>query len=131
MDYKDVKTSHDLADVLESVANLLRSIPEYELGKVRQNFKDTDNQKNSEEPQIQITLTELASRLSEFGRENAETELKKLTLESMRHLATSLKIRIPSKASKADTINILLTQLFDIPAGQERIRTFHNRNVKS
>lgn len=131
MDYKDVKTSHDLADVLESVANLLRSIPEYELGKVRQNFKDTDNQKNSEEPQIQITLTELASRLSEFGRENAETELKKLTLESMRHLATSLKIRIPSKASKADTINILLTQIFDIPAGQERIRTFHNRNVKS
>lgn len=131
MDYKDVKTSHDLADVLESVANLLRSIPEYELGKVRQNFKDTDNQKNSEDPQIQITLTELASRLSEFGRENAETELKKLTLESMRHLATSLKIRIPSKASKADTINILLTQLFDIPAGQERIRTFHNRNVKS
>ena len=131
MDYKDVKTSHDLADVLESVANLLRSIPEYELGKVRQNFKDTDNQKNSEDPQIQITLTELASRLSEFGRENAETELKKLTLESMRHLATSLKIRIPSKTSKADTINILLTQLFDIPAGQERIRTFHNRNVKS
>ena len=131
MDYKDVKTSHDLADVLESVANLLRSIPEYELGKVRQNFKDTDNQKNSEDPQIQITLTELASRLSEFGRENAETELKKLTLESMRYLATSLKIRIPSKASKADTINILLTQLFDIPAGQERIRTFHNRNVKS
>lgn len=131
MDYKDVKTSHDLADVLESVANLLRSIPEYELGKVRQNFKDTDNQKNSEDPQIQITLTELASRLSEFGRENAETELKKLTLESMRHLATSLKIRIPSKASKADTISILLTQLFDIPAGQERIRTFHNRNVKS
>ena len=131
MDYKDVKTSHDLADVLESVANLLRSIPEYELGKVRQNFKDTDNQKNSEDPQIQITLTELASRLSEFGRENAETELKKLTLESIRHLATSLKIRIPSKASKADTINILLTQLFDIPAGQERIRTFHNRNVKS
>ena len=66
MDYKNVRTSHDLADVLESVANLLRSIPEYELGKVRQNFKDTDNQKNSEDPQIQITLTELASRLSEF-----------------------------------------------------------------
>ena len=91
----------------------------------------TGNRKNSGHKQDQRSLSDLASRLPTLGRENAEAEIQALTVKDMRQIAASLEIRIPSKATKSETVNMLLAQVFDVPAGHERIRTFHKRNAPS
>ena len=55
--------------------------------------------------------------------------MNSLTVPAIRQLASLLGIRIPSKAIKSESISMLLSQVFDVPAGQELIRTFHKRKV--
>lgn len=74
------------------------------------------------------TSHELSRRFSSLERGDAEAELKNLKTDSIRQLAAALGIRIPSKATKAEATSTLLAHVFDIPAGQELIRTFHRRH---
>ena len=74
------------------------------------------------------TSHELSRRFSSLERGDAEAELKNLKADAIRQLAAALGIRIPSKATKAEASSMLLAQVFDIPAGQELIRTFHRRH---
>lgn len=135
MDTNNIKTSRDLADLLEYAVKMLRTLPEYELSEGYQQGKHSTIQKKShgiaEASNTQMSLADLASKLPSLSRESAVSEIESLTLESMRQIASLLEIRIPSRATKSETLNTLLAQLFDIPAGQERIRTFHKRNVQS
>ena len=75
------------------------------------------------------TSHDLSRRFSGLARDEAEVELRNLKVDSIRRLAASLGIRMPSKATKAEAISTLLAHVFDIPAGQELIRTFHRRRA--
>ena len=135
MDIKDIKTSRELADLLESVAKILRTLPEYELPESSRQADPVDQQQKvfgkPDKLQNQLSLADFAYRFPKMERDVAEAEIKALTVESMRQLAALLEIRVPSKATKSETVDMLLTQVFDVPTGQERIRTFHKRNMKS
>ena len=135
MDINNIKTSRDLADLLEDVVKLLRTLPELPL-------KDTgleletlnhqmENQNNTGHKQNHAPSSDLVSRLPDLGRDNAKEEIQSLTLDAIRQLATSLEIRIPSRATKSETVQMLLEQVFDMPAGHDRIRTFHKRKASS
>lgn len=131
MDFSHIKTSRDLADLLESVAKVLRTIPEYDITEFHKSFDTNGPQKGATSFKSEIPLDELAYRLPTLNREEAHLEIQSLTIASMRQLASHLQIRIPSKATKSETVSMLMSQIFDLPAGQERIRTFHKRNPSS
>ena len=146
MNTHNIKTSHELADMLEGVAkasrefantlegvaNVLREPPELQLTEPGQTLDVPDVPKNVQQKDnkqsAQFPLADLANRLPTLEKADAEAELKTLKVDSLRQLASLLGIRMPSKATKSESINMLLSQVFDIPAGQELIRTFHKRN---
>lgn len=131
METKNIKTSRDLADMLDHVVKVLRTVPEFKLAEL-QETKASDLSKRSQRDearrQIQERLSSLAKQLPSLQRERAETEITALTVPEIRQLATLLEIRMPSKMKKSESIDLLLSQVFDVPAGQELIRTFHKRN---
>ena len=75
------------------------------------------------------TSHDWSRRFSGLTRDEAAAELRNLKVDSIRRLAASLGIRIPSKATKSEATSTLLAHVFDIPAGQELIRTFHRRRA--
>ena len=131
MGTEEIKTSHDLADLLENAARGLRMLPAMQLGgahiAVPTDSVGWSEQKDGGRKQVPERLTLLAEQLPELNRSEAETCLSSLTVNAIRQLAPLLDIRIPSKAAKNEYVKLLLTQLFDAPAGQELIRTFHKR----
>ena len=137
MTTRRVKTSYELADILEDVVRVLRALPEVHLAEPSQNANITnmlpgtlkDSLQEDVQHDIQDKVNSLANQLHTFGREYAESEMNSLTVPAIRQLASLLGIRIPSKAVKSESISMLLSQVFDVPAGQELIRTFHKRNV--
>ena len=131
METHDIKSSHDLADVLENIATLLRTVPEFQITEPPQVVKTSHAKKTTQKKaHKQVADVEaLARRLPGLSRDGAEAEMNALTVPSIRQLASLLEIRIPSKITKTETINMLLSHVYDIPAGQELIRTFHERNA--
>lgn len=135
MDRDRIDTSHDLADFLEGIARTLRQLPSFKLEGLEREIvgtatgpsKDRQREQKRAEPDLGI----LADRLRKIDRSEAETQLSELTLESIRRIAPILDIRIPSRAKKDESIEMLLVHLFDAPAGQELIRTFHKRYGRS
>ena len=130
-----IRTSHDLADLLEDVAKGLRMLPPLDLSDAQQDLA-TDILKSrkrgdSDQEAVRERLTLLAEELPRLSRSDAETHLVSLTVDSIRQLAPMLDVRIPSKATKNEYVQMLLTQLFDAPAGQELIRTFHKRGSRT
>ena len=136
MDTNKIRTSHDLADILEDAVRVLRMLPDMQLSKLDQNsdsssilsHSTTGPNEENDQGCIKDDLTRLADQFNELGREKAENEISALTVPAIREVASLLQIRIPSRATKADSINMILSQVFDVPAGQELIRTFHKRN---
>ena len=127
----DIKTSHDLAEALEDAAKALRAVPNlslYELGQILAEGKAQRSNVKASAGKAKFDLSDLAARLPNLERDEAESELNALNVDSLRQLATLLGIRIRSKMPKSQSVALLLAQLFDIPAGQELIRTFHRRN---
>ena len=133
MDTRDIKTSLDLADALENIATVLRAVPEFQITEHPQ-VSETLHAKKMPQKKAHHRISDvedLAKRLPDLSRDGAETEMKALTVPSIRLLASLLEIRIPSKMTKNETIDMLLSHVYDIPAGQELIRTFHKRNAAS
>lgn len=128
----NIRTSHDLAAALESAAQALRAFPELSLLELSQTLAQTHPHKKVAEklgkPLDISSVEDLSTRFSSLERSEAEAELRNLTVDSMRQLATTLGIRMPSKITKSQAISMLLAQVFDIPAGQELLRTFHRRH---
>lgn len=129
----DIRTSHDLADVLEDAAKALRRFPELSLSNLDQILAEATSVKQDlaevKPTPAKFNLEELAKRLPTLERSDAESEVVNLTVDSIRQLSSLLGIRLPSKATKAQATSMLLAQVFDIPAGQELIRTFHQRKA--
>ena len=131
MRHERIKTYHDLADLLEDAARVLRMLPPLELSDAQQSIVldglKGRKRRNRDHESVQERVALLAEQLPKLSRADAKTQLASLTVESIRQLAPMLDVRIPSKATKNEYIELLLTQLFDAPAGQELIRTFHKR----
>ena len=132
MQLRGIKTSHDLADLLEDTARVLRMLPAMQLVDVRKpssadSTAHFQNDRVGQERRLP-NVSALKEQLPALDRTAAETQLCSLTVDLIRQLASSLDVRIPSKATKPESIKLVLSQLFDAPAGQELIRTFHKRN---
>ena len=129
---KGIKNSHDLADLLETTANALRLSPPLELDDMRRVGRTGTNRSTPRvDESVELErerMCKLAEKLPGFTRSEAENSLRSLTVKSIRQLAPLVDVRIPSKATKGEHIEMLLTHLFDAPAGQELISTFHQRN---
>lgn len=134
MTTEKIQTSHDLADLLEDAVQVLRMLPAMQLTDDQQPVRTRNAKQNrqgeSDRKRMEEGLATVAKQLPELDRAEAETQLSSLTVDSIRKLAPILDIRIPSKATKDEYIKLLLSQLFDAPAGQELIRTFHKRNER-
>ena len=129
----EIDTSHDLADLLEDAAKRLRMLPSVRFsdaqGRVADDrLSDRRGRRNYREAIRQDGLALVAEELRESSRLDAEARLGSLTVGEIRQIAPSLGVRIPSKGTKSEYIQMLLTQVFDAPAGQELIRTFHKRS---
>lgn len=135
MDPDKIETSHDLADFLGEVAETLRHLPSVKLAEFREdaagNVAGSVRDRRRKQSRSDAELEVLASQLGQLDRSEAETRLSSLTVESIRKIAPMLNIRIPSRAKKDESIEMLLLHLFDAPAGQELIRTFHKRYGKA
>ena len=131
----NTRTSHDLANELEDMAKVLRALPELPLSQLGQTFAKLKSSKpvceKRDDGLVREQLEDLANKLPTLDKSEASSKLKPLTVESIRHLATMLGFRMPSKLNKSQAIDMLLEQVFDIPAGQELIRTFHRRKATS
>lgn len=131
----EMETSHELADALEVIARALRMLPAVRLDDSTEDItgrrKRSIGQKSVGQAHMPEELTLFAETLPELSRLEAEACLNSLTVSSIREIAPLLDIRIPSKGTKGQYIQLLLTQLFDAPAGQELIRTYHKRHQKS
>lgn len=129
----DIQTSHDLAAALESAAQALRAFPELSLLELSQTLAQTQPHKKVAEKPVKSSdissVEDLSTRFSSLERSEAEAELGSLKVDAIRQLGTALGIRMPSKLTKAQATSMLLAQVFDIPAGQELIRTFHQRKA--
>lgn len=122
-----LQTSYDLAQLLESWAKVLRSMPEMTLQEFK---KDSAGQKTRsrnpyDENSVDNGLADLAGRLPTYDKEMARASLDALTVPQIRKISTLLRIRTPSKGRRAELIDMLLAHVFDIPAGQDVVRTFH------
>lgn len=128
----DIRTSHDLAEALEVAARALRDFPEMSLHELSHALTRSQPHKavvaRDKKPSDEFQLADLSRRFSGLGRSEAEAELKNLKADAIRQLAASLGIRMPSKLTKAEATSMLLSQVFDIPAGHELLRTFHRRH---
>lgn len=128
----DIRTSYDLADALEGAVKALRAAPElpiYDLNRILASARNQkgDTPKHNATP-AKFKPEELSRRFAGLGRDAAAAELKSLKTDAIRQLAADLGIRIPSKATKAEATRVFLAHAFDIPAGQELIRTFDRRH---
>ena len=127
-----IRTSYDLADYLEATARALRILPCVELSEVRaSSVRRTGNRQQRKDRQtneLDSNLASFATRLTEISKEAARDRLSELSIDSIRQLASVFEIRVPSKGTKAEFVDLLIAQLFDAPSGQELIRTFHKRH---
>lgn len=130
---RDVGTTHDLADYLEEAAKALRALPAIPLAQEKALDKATAEAsslcKSDTREYADASYTAFAEALPGLAREDAQNELQSLTVDGIRRTAASLGIRVPSKSRKSDAIDLVLAQMFDVPAGQELLRTFHKRNL--
>ncbi len=69
-------------------------------------------------------LDDLARKLASSDKEAARSQLEPLTVKEIRDVASRLRVRTPSKVRKDEAVEMLLRHLFDIPAGQDLVRTF-------
>ena len=132
METESVRTTLDLAILLEHVARKLRAIPEMEISFVADESKsetalDSDDAK-SREARHRIVVDKLSTYIERLDRQGAEAELANLSVSEIRELAALFHVRIPSKVRKSEAISMTLSQLVDMPAGQELLRTFHERH---
>ena len=128
-----IRNSHDLADLLEKTAFALRALPPLELAEDERTGERNGRTRSQRvrRQEVQERLNRFVDQLPGLSRTDAENELASLTVAAIRQLAPMLDVRIPSKATKSEYIRLLLIQLFDAPAGQELIRTFHKRNDRT
>ena len=119
--------SHELGELLSSLTLALRKHQMQDSGR-RIGEKELGIESTEGERQCSVALLGLAKRLPSLDRSTAEVKLAGLTVSDIRKLAGILQIRIPSKIKKIEAVNMLLEQVFDLPAGQQLIRTFHKRN---
>jgi hypothetical protein len=135
MNIENLDTTHDLADLLEGVAAVLRKMPATAVRDAQlKGFKGViEAEPESENPRGNLSeqVSSLAAEMTDLDRAGAETRLASLTVSSIRDLSSIFQIRIPSKSTKRDAIDLVLSQLFDVPAGQELIRTYHKRKLES
>ena len=122
-------TSHDLADMLEDAARALRNMPsvEFEWG-MTPSKRSKEKGVARTQQRTEIELKTLAAEIQGSDRSIAEKRLSDLTVREIRQIADTLGVRTPSKAPKGDYVRTVLTHVFDVPAGQNVVRTFHERN---
>ena len=134
MPRESLRNTHDLADYLQEVSDVLRAHPSLTLADLRQESLNERTKGSRHQTRNQVLshgeLTLLAGQIAQSSRSDAETRLTSLTVKSIQKLAPLLDIRIPSRATKMEYVQILLTHLFDAPAGHKLIRTFHERRRK-
>ena len=137
----NAEESNDIASLVEAAATKSHELGELisalKLALHKHQMQDSGRRIGEKEPNIEsaegerqcsVALLGLANRLPSLERSTAEVELAGLTVSDIRKLAGVLQIRIPSKIKKIEAVNMLLEQVFDLPAGQQLIRTFHKRN---
>ncbi len=128
----EIETTYDLADLLEQAVKTLRDNPSFELSGSRSGkghpIRSSKRRGGRESVDERVLVMELAEQIPNMMREEAELRLEPLKIASLKELAREFGIRVPSKALKSEYIQMLLTQLFDVPEGQQLIRTFHERH---
>ena len=122
-----LETAGEVASVLEAIAKKLRSLPAKGLSGNSPGSSERTPKRKARTKGPLVDIPSLSREVPQMSREAAEATLGSLTVLSLRELASLLNIRAPSRATKLELVQLLLSQLFDIPEGQQLISTFHRR----
>ena len=122
-----LETTDEVASVLEAVAKKLRSLPSAGLYGNHLGSPEHTPDRKARPKGPPVDLPSLSREVPQMSRVVAEETLGSLTVPSLRELAPLLNIRAPSRATKPELVQLLLSQLFDVPEGQQLISTYHRR----
>ena len=126
-------TTHGLAEMLESVALRLRSLPDQALpaeepATTKPSKKRVHSARSNNGGSAQ-NLEAVAQAIQEMSRQDAEENLAALKVAEIRQVGAILGVRIGSKAPKQEAVRTLTWHLFDSKSGHELISTYHRRRA--
>lgn len=110
------RTTHELAGLLQDVANALRQLPDMPLSELKP--------QRARKTKPSVDTIELATLLPQLSKEEARSRLNKLDQKSLTNLCKELKVNVGSKRTKSNLTQQVLWQLFDANDELEHIRTY-------
>jgi hypothetical protein len=130
---KKFKTLHDLGDFLIQLGNELKQMPNIILLEEDKSQKQTEDSKGKrlkmrKKMFDEDKLNDLAARLPQMNRDEAEKSLSELTYNELKLIARKYKISGRGRKSKKALLGVILYNLYDFKAGHELLRNFSSEH---
>ena len=113
------RTTHELASLLQQMAEALRQMPNIPLSDIR------PSRSRKKEPTVDVI--ELATILPQLRRDEVASRLNGLGQRQLVQLCKQMKVNVGSKRTKSSLIHQILWQLFEAKDELERIRTYEEK----
>ncbi|MBD2149154.1 hypothetical protein H6F44_03290 [Pseudanabaena sp. FACHB-1277] len=115
------KTTHELADLLEEVAALLRDFPDLSLTKLKDLYQGLGQ---NETIRSDVGLDDSVESISSLSRSEAESKLNKLTNKKLLEFCKKSKIKVGSKQTKSSLVKQILWSCFDAKVDLDHIASY-------
>jgi hypothetical protein len=115
------KTTHELADLLEEVAALLRDFPDLSLTKLKDLYQGLGQ---NETILSDVGLDDSVENISSLSRSEAESKLNKLTNKKLLEFCKKSKIKVGSKQTKSSLVKQILWSCFDAKVDLDHIASY-------
>ncbi|MFN8797459.1 MAG: hypothetical protein ACK5YH_03945 [Pseudanabaena sp.] len=115
------KTTHELADLLEEVAALLRDLPDLSLTKLKDLYQGLGQ---NETIRSDVGLDDSVESISSLSRSEAESKLNKLTNKKLLEFCKKSKIKVGSKQTKSSLVKQILWSCFDAKVDLDHIASY-------
>ncbi len=115
------KTTHELADLLEEVAALLRDFPDLSLTKLKDLYQGLGQ---NETILSDVGLDNSVENISSLSRSEAESKLNKLTNKKLLEFCKKSKIKVGSKQTKSSLVKQILWSCFDAKVDLDHIASY-------
>ena len=115
------KTTHELANLLEEVAALLRDFPDLSLTKLKDFYQGVGQNGTV---LSDVDLDDSVEDISNLSRSEAESKLNKLTNKKLLEFCKKSKIKVGSKQTKSNLVKQILWNFFDAKVDLDSIASY-------
>ena len=115
------KTTHELANLLEEVAALLRDFPDLSLTKLKDFYQGVGQNGTV---LSDVDLDDSVEDISNLSRSEAESKLNKLTNKKLLEICKKSKIKVGSKQTKSSLVKQILWSFFDAKFDLDSIASY-------